>query len=147
LLAPGEPKSIEPIDARLHPEWLQATRQSLHHLVAQAPWSGRAMLDAVTRPVPPAMTRKHAMVAWIADDTGIPKNGRHSVGVVRQYCGQLGKQDNCKVAVSLSVATWEVSLPVAGGCTCPGSGPGIEPGAGRPGRPTRSSSRRSPRSR
>ncbi|MEJ5370330.1 MAG: IS701 family transposase, partial [Bryobacteraceae bacterium] len=61
----------------------------------------------------PAMTRQHPIVAWIVDDTGIPKKGRHSVGVARQYCGQLGKQDNCQVAVSLSVATWEASLPVA----------------------------------
>jgi SRSO17 transposase len=50
---------------------------------------------------------------WIIDDTGFPKKGKHSVGVARQYCGQLGKQDNCQVAVSLSVATEEASLPVA----------------------------------
>ena len=51
--------------------------------------------------------------AWIIDDTGFPKKGHHSVGVARQYCGQLGKQDNCQVAVSLSVATHQGSLPVA----------------------------------
>lgn len=50
---------------------------------------------------------------WIIDDTGFPKKGKYSVGVARQYCGQLGKQDNCQVAVSLSVATTEASLPVA----------------------------------
>ena len=49
----------------------------------------------------------------IIDDTGFPKQGRHSVGVARQYCGQLGKQDNCQVAVSLSVANHHASLPVA----------------------------------
>jgi SRSO17 transposase len=47
------------------------------------------------------------------DDTGFPKKGSHSVGVARQYCGQLGKQDNCRVAVSLSVATSNASLPIA----------------------------------
>jgi len=52
------------------------------------------------------------VVAWIVDDTGFPKKGTHSVGVARQYCGQVGKQDNCRVAVSLSVATWNASLPV-----------------------------------
>ena len=51
--------------------------------------------------------------AWIIDDTGFPKKGRHSVGVARQYCGQLGKQDNCQVAVSLSLANTHASLPVA----------------------------------
>jgi SRSO17 transposase len=47
------------------------------------------------------------------DDTGFPKKGKHSVGVTRQYCGQVGKQENCRVAVSLSVATWNSSLPIA----------------------------------
>jgi SRSO17 transposase len=53
------------------------------------------------------------VVAWIVDDTGFPKKGKHSVGVTRQYCGQVGKQENCRVAVSLSVANWSSSLPVA----------------------------------
>ena len=52
-------------------------------------------------------------MCWIVDDTGFPKKGSHSVGVTRQYCGQVGKQDNCRVAVSLSVATWSSSLPIA----------------------------------
>ena len=49
---------------------------------------------------------------WIIDDTGFPKKGKHSVGVARQYCGQLGKQDNCQAAVSLSIANRQASLPV-----------------------------------
>src|SRR5262249_28645499 len=51
--------------------------------------------------------------AWIIDDTSFPKKGRHSVGVARQYCGELGKQDNCQVAVTLSIANHDASLPVA----------------------------------
>jgi SRSO17 transposase len=63
--------------------------------------------------VTPAMQKHGPVVAWIVDDTGFPKKGKHSVGVTRQYCGQVGKQENCRVAVSLSVATWNSSLPVA----------------------------------
>jgi SRSO17 transposase len=59
------------------------------------------------------MKRNGPVVAWIVDDTGFPKKGTHSVGVVRQYCGQVGKQENCRVAVSLSVATEQASLPIA----------------------------------
>jgi SRSO17 transposase len=47
----------------------------------------------------------------IIDDTGFPKKGRHSVGVAWQYCGKLGKQDNCQIAVTLSVANHHASLP------------------------------------
>jgi SRSO17 transposase len=113
LLLPGERKSIEPMAARLNPDNVQATRQSLHHLVAKAPWSDQALLDHVRKQVLPAMQKQDPVVAWIVDDTGFPKKGKHSVGVARQYCGQLGKQENCRVAVSLSVATWDSSLPVA----------------------------------
>jgi len=113
LLLPGERKSIEPMAARLDPEHVQATRQSLHHLVAKAPWSDERLLDEVRNGVLPAMQKHGPVVAWVVDDTGFPKKGRHSVGVTRQYCGQVGKQDNCRVAVSLSVATWSSSLPIA----------------------------------
>jgi SRSO17 transposase len=113
LLLSGERKSIEPMAARLDPENIESMHQSLHHLVAKAPWSDEALLEQVRRDVLPAMHKQGAVVAWIVDDTGFPKKGRHSVGVARQYCGQVGKQDNCRVAVSLSVATWSSSLPVA----------------------------------
>jgi SRSO17 transposase len=113
LLLPGERKSIEPMAARLDPENIQAMRQSLHHLVAKAPWSDEVLLEQVRNDVLPRMRKQGPLVAWIVDDTGFPKKGKHSVGVTRQYCGQVGKQDNCRVAVSLSVATWNWSLPVA----------------------------------
>jgi len=112
LLLPGERKSIEPMAARLDHANVQATRQSLHHLVAKAPWSDQSMLEQVRSQVLPAMEKQGAVVAWIVDDTGFPKKGKHSVGVAHQYCGQVGKQDNCRIAVSLSVATWSSSLPI-----------------------------------
>ena len=113
LLLPGPRKSVEPIAARMEPGRVQAAHQSLHHLVANAEWSDEAVLAAVRRQVLPAMERHGAIRAWIVDDTGFPKKGMQSVGVARQYCGQLGKQDNCQVAVSLSVANDHASLPLA----------------------------------
>jgi SRSO17 transposase len=113
LLLPGERKSVEPMAARLEPARVQATHQSLHHLVAKADWSDEAMLATVRSQVLPAIERHGAINAWIVDDSGFPKKGTHSVGVARQYCGQLGKQDNCQVAVSLSVANDHASLPIA----------------------------------
>jgi SRSO17 transposase len=71
------------------------------------------MLGQVRGQVLPAMQKNGPVVAWIVDDTGFPKQGKHSVGVARQYCGQIGKHDNCQAAVSLSVATWNTSLPIA----------------------------------
>jgi SRSO17 transposase len=113
LLLPGERKSVEPMAARLEPERVQATHQSLHHLVAKADWLDEAMLTVVRSQVLPAIEQHGAINAWIVDDSGFPKKGIHSVGVARQYCGQLGKQDNCQVAVSLSVANDHASLPIA----------------------------------
>src|ERR671910_1239460 len=113
LLLPGERKSVEPMAARLASHDVRRMHQSLHHLVADAPWNDEEMLTEVRRHVLPTMEKHGPVVAWIIDDTGFPKQGRHSVGVARQYCGQLGKQDNCQVAVSLSVANDDASLPIA----------------------------------
>lgn len=99
--------------ARLEPARVQAAHQSLHHFIAKAEWSDEAVLGAVRQRVLPAIERGGAIRAWIVDDTGFPKKGTHSVGVARQYCGQLGKQDNCQVVVSLSVANDHASLPIA----------------------------------
>lgn len=113
LLLPGERKSIEPIAARLDPDHVGRMHQSLHHLVADAPWDDEILLDRALDTVLPAMLRPGPIVAWVVDDTGFPKKGQHSVGVTRQYCGQVGKQENCRVAVSLSVTTANASMPVA----------------------------------
>ena len=113
LLLPGERKSVEPMAARLAPNDVRRTHQSLHHLVAEAPWDDEEMLAEVRRQVLPAMQKCDPVVAWIVDDTGFPKQGKHSVGVARQYCGEVGKSDNCQAAVSLSVSTWNSSLPIA----------------------------------
>jgi SRSO17 transposase len=113
LLLAGERKSVEPMAARLAPDNVRRMHQSLHHLVADAPWEDEAVLRQVRGYVVAAMKQQGPIQAWIIDDTGFPKKGQHSVGVVRQYCGQLGKQDNCRVAVSLSVANRTSSLPIA----------------------------------
>src|SRR5919112_4457584 len=113
LLLPGERKSVEPMAARIEPGRVQARHQSLHHVVAKAEWDDAALLRAVREQVLPAIERHGPVRYWIVDDTSFPKQGQHSVGVARQYCGALGKQDNCQVAVSLSVANDHASLPIA----------------------------------
>jgi len=113
LLLDGDRKSVEPMAARLAPDNVRRVHQSLHHLVADAPWSDEEVLEQVRGSVMPAMQKQGPIVAWIVDDTGFPKKGQHSVGVARQYCGQVGKPENCRVAVSVSVATWHASLPIA----------------------------------
>src|SRR3954451_16090751 len=113
LLLPGERKSVEPMAARLDPARVGAAHQSLHHFVAKAAWDDAALLRAVRDHVLPALLERGPIRAWLVDDTGLPKKGKLSVGVARQYCGQLGKRDNCQLAVTLSVATEAASLPVA----------------------------------
>jgi SRSO17 transposase len=113
LLLPGERKSVEPMAARLCPDNVRQTHQSLHHVVAHAAWSDEDLLEIVRQFTLPAMQKQGPIVAWVVDDTGLVKKGTHSVGVTRQYCGQVGKQENCRVAVSLSLSTAEASLPIA----------------------------------
>src|SRR6476646_4621554 len=113
LLLPGERMSVEPMAARVDPARVGAAHQSLHHFVAKAAWDDAALLRAVRDYALPALLERGPVRAWLVDDTGLPKKGKLSVGVARQYCGQLGKRDNCQVAVTLSVATEAASLPVA----------------------------------
>ena len=112
LMLPIARKSVEPMAASLDPLHASARHQALHHFVAQAEWSDDEILRRVAQWVVARMDLDSAAF-WIIDDTGYPKKGKHSVGVARQYCGQLGKQDNCQVAVSVSLASETASLPVA----------------------------------
>src|SRR5438309_4805332 len=113
LLLPGERKSVEPMAARLAPDNVRRMHQSLHHVVADSPWSDEEILAEVRSYALTALRQEEKVEAWIVDDTGFPKKGTRSVGVTRQYCGQVGKQENCRVAVSLSVSTRSASLPIA----------------------------------
>ena len=146
LLSAEGRKSVEPLAAVTAPERTAAQHQSLLHFVAQAPWSDQAVLRRVREHVLPSITRDEPIQAWIIDDTGFPKKGSHSVGVARQYCGQLGKQDNCQVAVSLSVATHQGSLPVAYRLIYRRSGPAMRHGGISPAYRMMSASRPSRRS-
>jgi len=114
LLAPGERKSVEPMAAVVAPSRVSAEHQCLLHFVAQAPWSDEALLNKVRELVLPEIEAQGGPIeAWIVDDTGFAKKGVHSVGVARQYCGRLGKTDNCQIAVTLSSANHAASLPIA----------------------------------
>jgi SRSO17 transposase len=113
LMLRGERKSVEPIAAVTAPSRVAAQHQSLLHFVGEGRWSDERVLTKAREMVLPEIERHGPIEAWIIDDTGLPKKGRHSVGVARQYCGQLGKEDNCQVAVSLSIANEHASLPVA----------------------------------
>ena len=113
LLMPGERKSVEPMAAVVAPARVSAKHQSLLHLVGQAAWSDEALLGKVRELVLPAIEAQGKIEAWIVDDTGFAKKGVHSVGVARQYCGRLGKTDNCQIAVTLSIANHAASLPIA----------------------------------
>ena len=113
LMLPLKRKSMEPLAAALDATHVSARHQALQQFVADSPWSDEAVLGQVQSSVLPKMVAElKGWVFLIADDTGMPKAGTHSVGVARQYCGQLGKTDNCQVAVSLSIATAQASLPI-----------------------------------
>src|SRR5258707_4091962 len=113
LMLPLERKSVEPLAAATSPARVSAQHQSLMHFVSVSPWSVEKLLAKVRALVLPAIERHGPIEAWIIDDTGFRKQGRHSVGAARQYLGEIGKQDNCQVAVSLSLANAWASLPAA----------------------------------
>ena len=112
LMLPIERKSVEPLAAHADPLHVRAKHQSLHHFVAKSEWSDAAVMDRVRQWVAPLLGTEDGCY-WIVDDTGHPKQGKHSVGVAHQYCGQLGKTANCQVAVSLSLAGAGGSVPMA----------------------------------
>jgi SRSO17 transposase len=111
LLLPGERKSVEPMAAKLDPLHVRARHQSLHHFVAEAPWSELELLQVARDYALAALERHGPIAAWVVDDTGLPKKGSHSVGVSWQYCGVLGKAANCQVAVTVSLVNATMSVP------------------------------------
>src|SRR5262249_22267647 len=115
LLLSGGRRSVEPMAALTATarERVPAQHQSLLHFIGEGGWSDERVLAKVREMVQPEIERRGSIKAWIIDDTSFPKQGQHSVGVARQYCGQLGKKANCQVAVSLSIANHYASLPVA----------------------------------
>lgn len=111
LMLPLKRKSVEPLAAEAAPRNVPAKHQALLHFVANAPWADRAVLDQVQEYVEPHLELEQDAY-WIVDDTGNRKYGNHSVGVAHQYCGNLGKDDNCQVAVSVSLASARGSVPI-----------------------------------
>lgn len=104
LMLDGRRKSIEPMAERLE----DGDEQCLQQFVNQSPWDWAAVRERLAR----RMCEEIEPEAWIVDDTGFPKFGRHSVGVARQYCGALGKVANCQVGVSVNAATDVASCPL-----------------------------------
>lgn len=113
LLLPVERKTMEALAAHLAPERTLAMHHRLQNFISDAPWDDGAVLATVRAQVVPVMEERGAIRSWIVDDTSLPKKGKDSVGVARQYCGQLGKVDNCQSLVTLSVANATAALPIA----------------------------------
>jgi SRSO17 transposase len=114
LLSESERKSIEPLAARASatPAHASAAHQKLHHFIANTTWSDHDVRLTAARYAIAAMEERDPMVAWVIDDTGFLKQGKHSVAVQRQYTGSAGKTANCQVGVSLSVTTRTEHLPI-----------------------------------
>jgi SRSO17 transposase len=105
LLMDGERKSIEPMASRLPDGDVQALQQ----FVNQSPWSNGEVRASLARKVEEEFVPE---AYWLIDEVSFPKQGQHSVGVARQYCGTLGKTANCQVAVTLDLGTEESSTPL-----------------------------------
>lgn len=120
LMLPLKRKSVEPLAAEADPRDVPAKHQALLHFVANAPWADRAVLDRVHGYLEAHLDLEQGTF-WMVDDTGHRKYGSHSVGVAHQYCGNLGKDDNCQVAVSLSLASARGSVPIDYGLYLPKS--------------------------
>jgi SRSO17 transposase len=114
LLGDAERKSVEPLAARACPDpgRVDALHQRLLHFAVDSKWSDRDVRRAAAQYALEEMTRREPVEAWIVDDTGFLKQGKHSVGVQRQYTGSAGKVANCQIGVSLSVATRTEHLPL-----------------------------------
>lgn len=113
LRLPLERKTMETMAAHLAPERTLAMQHRLQDFITDAPWDDDAVLATVRAQVLPMMEERGAIRSWIVDDTSMPKKGKDSVGVARQYCGQLGRVDNCQSLVTLSLANATAALPIA----------------------------------
>jgi len=120
-LADGDRKSVEPIAARAtgggadsEPEGASCERMQarLLNFLRDSPWDDRSVRREAARYVIEALEKQEPVTTWIIDDTGFPKQGKHSVGVQRQYSGTLGKIGNCQIGVSLTIATKHEHVPV-----------------------------------
>ena len=96
LCLSGQRKSIEPMAARMDPYHVPSMHQSMHHFVSSAPWDETEILRVARKHVLREMRKHGGITAWVVDDTGMPKKGTHSVGVARQYCGNVGKRENLR---------------------------------------------------
>lgn len=114
ILGDGERKSAEPIAARASgdPEHAKRTHDKVLHFLARSEWDDRAVRLESARYAIEALSQREPITAWIVDDTGFPKQGKHSVGVQRQYTGTAGKVTNCQIGVSLAVATRTEHVPL-----------------------------------
>jgi len=112
LLLPGERKSMEPLAARLDPEHAMARYKTFQRFISVSEWDDHAVRRGGFGWAERALLGNKPPLAWLVDDTGFPKQGKHSVFVQRQYSGTQGKVGNCQVAVSLSVCTQKQSLPI-----------------------------------
>jgi SRSO17 transposase len=114
VLGDGERKSAEPIASRAcaDPRTADAGHQRLLHFISNSPWSDSDVRRVAARYALDSMTRRAPVQTWIIDDTGFLKQGKHSVGVQRQYTGSAGKITNCQIGVSLSVATPDDHVPI-----------------------------------
>lgn len=124
ILGDGERKSVEPIAARAvgagdeemsereHALACERMQARLLNFLRESPWSDRRVRLEAARYAIRALEEQEPVTTWILDDTGFPKQGKHSVGVQRQYTGTLGKVGNCQVGVSLTVATKNEHVPI-----------------------------------
>jgi SRSO17 transposase len=114
ILGDGERKSAEPIAARACADPTQANNlhSKLCYFLGCSQWDDRAVrLDAARHAID-AVQKREPVTTWIVDDTGFLKQGKHSVGVQRQYTGSAGKITNCQIGVSLAVATSAEQFPI-----------------------------------
>src|SRR4051795_6065905 len=106
LLGPSERKSLQPMAASLG----LSGHDQLQHFIASPAWDDAPLWRVLAEQADQLVGGPEA--ALVIDDTALPKKGTLSVGVARQYCGQLGKRANCQALVSLTLAGREGPVPV-----------------------------------